>query len=153
MGFDRRNLLTVAGVIAAGISALHVACAIIGPAAYRYFGAGEQLASLAASGSPIPAVVTILLALLFGLFAAYALSGAGRVRPLPFLRQVVGVIGAVFALRGLLLLLELATLVRRPSSVPLRGLVFSAVALVVGALYLVGAFGRGAAHSSGDLET
>jgi hypothetical protein len=145
---ERRSLLVLAGVAVGGISVLHIACAIIGPAAYRYLGAGEHMASQAASGSPFPAIVTILLALIFGAFAAYALSAAGRIRPLPFVRPVVGVIGVIFALRGMLLLPELAMLVGRPASIPPQDPVFSAVALVVGVLYLVGAFGRGAPRPS-----
>jgi hypothetical protein len=143
MPTNRRHLLILAGAIVSGISALHVACAIIGPAAYRYFGAGEHMATQAEAGSPLPFLVTILLALVFGVFAAYALSAAGRIRRLPLVRPVVGTIGAIFALRGLLLFVELVSLVREPASVPSQDPVFSAVSLLVGGLYLIGGFGRG----------
>jgi hypothetical protein len=133
-----RKLLTLAGVLVFGVSAFHVACAIIGPAAYRYFGAGEQMASRAASGSPIPALVTLLLAALFAIFAVYALSAAGRLRLMPQVRGVTVGVGVVFALRGLLVVPEVGRLLRDPGSVPVRAVLFSVIALAIGALYLVG---------------
>jgi hypothetical protein len=153
MSSHQRNVLTLAGLFVLGIAVLHVACAIVGPAAYRYFGAGEQMASWAAAGSPVPAVVTLLLALVFGLFGVYALSAAGRFRPLPVVRPVVIAIGSIFALRGLAVVLEIVKLVREPESIPVREPVFSAVALVVGAAYLVGALGWRTTRSGGSRQT
>lgn len=34
-----------------GVAALHAATVVVGPAVYRYFGAGERMASLAAAGA------------------------------------------------------------------------------------------------------
>ena len=94
-------------ILGAGLSAvaaaLHVAIVIGGPAWYRFFGAGEQLASAAANGRSWPAFVTLGIACMLGLWAAYALSGAGVIRPLPFLKLALVLITSVYLLRGLVL--------------------------------------------------
>lgn len=133
-----RGALVVGGCLSLGIALLHVGCVIVGPAAYRYFGAGERLAALAAAGSPVPALVTLGIAVAFALFGLWALSGAGLAPRLILRRTGLVAIGAVFALRGLFLPLELRRLVLTPGSLPPRELVFSAVSLMVGLLYLIG---------------
>jgi hypothetical protein len=132
-----RALLAVGGVLNLGVAALHVAMVIAGPAAYRYFGAG-RLASLAADGSPLPALITLPMAVVFAGCGLYALSGAGLAPRLPLLRTGLVTIGAVFTLRGLFLPLELHALARAPQALPPRQLVFSVVSLVIGLLYLAG---------------
>jgi hypothetical protein len=134
-----RRLLILAGALSAGIALLHVACILIGPAAYRYFGAGERLASLAAAGSPVPALITAGIAAVFAVFGLYAFSGAGLVPRLPLLRTGLIAVGAVFTPRGLFLPLEIMAMLARPGAIPSRELVFSAVSLVIGLAYLGGA--------------
>ena len=94
-------------VLGAGLSAiaavLHVAIVIGGPAWYRFFGAGEQFAAAAASGRWWPAIITLGIACMLGLWAAYALSGAGVIRPLPLLKLALVLITSVYLLRGLVL--------------------------------------------------
>lgn len=133
-----RRLLVLAGAPSAGVALLHVACILVGPAAYRYFGAGERLASLAAAGSPVPALITAGIAVVFAAFGLYAFSGAGLVPPLPLLRTGLIVMGVVYTLRGLFLPLEMMAMLARPGSIPSREPVFSAVSLVIGLAYLGG---------------
>jgi hypothetical protein len=121
-----------------GIALLHVACVVIGAQAYRYFGAGEQMAARAAAGSPVPALITLLLAACFTAMGIYLLSGAGLVRPLPLVRELVLATCVIFSLRGLRLAAEVFVILRRPGVLPPRTLLFSAVALVVGVLGLIG---------------
>ena len=64
---------------------LHVVVVLIGPDAHSFFG-GPGLARQAESGSWQPALMTLVLAWLFVVFAAYGLSGAGVIRRLPLLR-------------------------------------------------------------------
>ncbi len=87
---------------------LHVGVILGGASWYRYFGAGERLAQLAERGSPIPTAVTAAIAFVFLIWAAYAFSGAGLVRPLPFLAPVLVAIAAIYLLRGALLLPAIA---------------------------------------------
>lgn len=91
-------------VAAAGLSALaalaHIGVVIGGPAWYRFFGAGEGMAQLAASGSWYPALVTLGIAAVLAGWSAYALSAAGLVPVLPFLRSVLVLITTIYLLRG-----------------------------------------------------
>ncbi len=131
------------------IAALHVVIIILGAPAYLYFGRAD-LALLAEQGSPIPALATAALVAVFAVFGLYALSGAGVIRKLPLLTIALYGIGAVYLLRGLVIILDLTRLVRG-EIYPLRQTVFSAVALVIGLLYLIGAWGkRGSANRPGD---
>ena len=133
-----RSWLVGAGVLSASIAALHLAIIAAGPRAYAYFGAGD-LAPLAAAGSPVPALLTAGLALLFGVWGWYAFAGAGLARRPPLLRLGLWVIGAIYAARGLALAPELLSL-WRGGGLPPRYAVFSFVALATGLAYLVGAW-------------
>ena len=108
----------------------------MGPSAYRYFGAGD-LAPLAESGSPLPALITGFLVALFVIWALYAFSGAGLIRKLPLLRTGLVTIGSIYTLRGVMLFPELFSLIAGRNSAP-RMAVFSAVSLIIGLSYLVG---------------
>ncbi|MBN2068416.1 MAG: hypothetical protein JW739_02155 [Opitutales bacterium] len=95
-----RILLLLASVAVGAIALLHVAIIIGGASWYRAFGAGEKMASLAESGSLVPALSTIPLVLIFALWSLYAYAAAtGRLR-LPFMRFVLCAIAAIFLLRG-----------------------------------------------------
>jgi len=99
------NTPLVIGALLSAIAALmHVGIIVGGPAWYRFFGAGEKFASAAASGRWYPAVVTFGISAVLASWSAYALSGAGVVGPLPWLKAVLVVIAAVYLLRGLVLL-------------------------------------------------
>lgn len=130
--------LKLAGWLSAAIAALHVVIIFFGPPAYRYFGAGEAMARQAEAGSLFPAAFTLLVATVFVLFALYAFAGAGTIRRLPLLRTGLVTIGAIYSLRGLLLLPQLAGYLRQPPVVAPRDLAFSMVSLCIGLLYLVG---------------
>ena len=126
-------------ILSAGLSAiaaaLHLIIVIGGPAYYRFFGAGEQFASAAANGRWWPAMITLGIAGMLGLWAAYALSGAGIIRPLPFLKLALTLITSLYLLRGLALFPAL--LFARNSVTPF---VYwsSAVSLGYGAIHLLG---------------
>jgi len=118
------------------IALVHVGIVIVGSPAYLYFGAAG-LADLAAQGSPIPALVTLTLAVLFVAWGLYALSGAGILPRLPWPRAALLIISFIYLGRGSLLLLDLAWLILG-AGYPFRQFVFSAVSLVVGLVILVG---------------
>ena len=126
-------------ILGAGLSAiaaaLHVAIVIGGSSWYRFFGAGEQFASAAENGRWWPAIITLGIACMLGLWAAYALSGAGVIRPLPFLKLALVLITSVYLLRGLVL--APALLFARSSVTPF---VFwsSAICIGYGAFHLLG---------------
>jgi hypothetical protein len=93
--------LVLAACLSAVAALLHVAIIVGGAPWYRFFGAGERMASAAAAGRWYPALVTLAIAIVLGAWAAYALSGAGAIRELPFLKLALCVIAAIYSLRGL----------------------------------------------------
>jgi len=134
----REYALTSAGWLSASVAALHVVIIFFGAAAYRYFGAGEDMARQAEAGSAMPAVLTLALATIFAVFALYAFAGAGRLRRPPLLRTGLVAIAAIYTLRGLALIPELVQFARGSATVMPRQLVFSTVSLTIGLLYLAG---------------
>ena len=134
-----KNLLLAAGLLSGCVAALHVGIMLYGGNAYRYFGAGERMARMAERGSPEPALITTVLVLLFGAWAAYAFSGAGVLAPLPWIRSCRSCIGLVYTARGLVVIPQVFLWLSAGSvGVPLRHLVFSTVSLVVGVTYVAG---------------
>jgi hypothetical protein len=134
-----RYLLNAGGIMNAAVGLLHIGIVFFGPPAYRYFRAGEGMARMAEAGSIVPAIVTSCLAVVFMVFVLYAFSAAGTVRRLPFLRPVVVGIGIVYVLRGVLMIPMAAVVwIQRNMMVEGRDILFSAVAALIGLLYLGG---------------
>lgn len=132
-----KNPWLVIGAVANFVLALlHLAIIAIGPAAYIYFGAAD-LGELAAQGSPLPAIVTFVLAIIFCVFGFYALSGAGLAPRLPLLTLGLIGIGSIYTLRGLILILDLIRSIQG-ADYPFRQTVFSGTALVIGVSILTG---------------
>lgn len=131
------NPYLLAGAAFSAIAALlHIGCIVFGASWYRFFGAGERMAQLSASGSAVPAIFTAVISVVLGLWALYALSGAGIIPKLPLTRPALCAIAAIYLLRGFAgLLLSVAA----PGE---RGVAFwlwsSAICLGIGALYLAG---------------
>ncbi len=98
-----RNWLIAAGVLSAVAALLHIGCILGGPVWYRFFGAGEGMARLAERGSWRPTVITLGIAAVLALWAAYAFSGAGLLPRLPLIRVALVAITGIYLLRGLAL--------------------------------------------------
>jgi hypothetical protein len=129
--------LVAGGVISALISILHLVLALK-PALYRYISAGQEseLARMAEQGSIPTTIVTVALALIFAIWAAYAFSGGGLLGPLPVLRVALIAIAAIYILRALALFAEINMVLNQ--GYPFQFAVFSTISLVAGLLYLVG---------------
>jgi hypothetical protein len=93
--------LFIGAVLSALAGVLHVAIVMKGAPWYRFFGAGEAFAMAAEQGKWWPHVVTLGIASVLFVWAAYALSGAGVLMPLPFTAPALLLITAVYLLRGL----------------------------------------------------
>jgi hypothetical protein len=137
------RVLIVGGALTAGAALLHVAIIIGGPDWYRFFGAGERMARMAARGSMQPALVTASIAAILAVWALYAFSGAGVIRRLPFLRLALTLIAAVYLARGLLGI-PAVMLVDDVYTNQLKAkltfmVVSSAVCIVLGVCYAIGA--------------
>lgn len=137
------RLLVLGGVLTAGAALLHVGIIIGGPDWYRFFGAGERMARMAARGSTQPALVTASIAAILGVWALYAFSGAGVIRRLPFLRLALTLIAAVYLARGLFGV-PVVMLVDDVYTNQLKAkltfmVVSSAICIVLGVCYAIGA--------------
>ncbi len=100
--YKKTNKLLIFGGFLSCIAAmLHVAIILGGADWLRFFGAGEELATMAENGSWIPALVTFAITLVLLVWALYAFSGAGLIRRLPFLKQGLVVVSAIYLVRGL----------------------------------------------------
>ena len=93
--------LILAGLLSAAACVVHLAIIIGGGPWYRFFGAGERMARLAEAGSPRPAVITLGIAAVLAIWAAYGFAGAGLIPPLPLMRPALVAISAVYLARGL----------------------------------------------------
>lgn len=127
--------LIVAGWLSVAAALLHVACVFGGPEWYRFFGAGEGMARAAERGEWYPAMVTLAIAAILGIWAAYAFAGAGVLPRLPLLRTGLIVISAIYLLRGLALI---PLYLWRPQAVDSFAIWSSLIVLVYGIAYAVG---------------
>ncbi|MEE1924766.1 hypothetical protein V0R50_24405 [Pseudomonas sp. 148P] len=95
------NLALLLGAVLSLLAAvMHLWCIAVGPAGYRWMGAGERMVRAAEKGKRFPTLITLAIALVLVIWAAYALSGAGVIGPLPLLRPALCVITLVYLLRG-----------------------------------------------------
>jgi hypothetical protein len=130
--------LFIGAILSAIASLVHLTIIVGGAEWYRFFGAGERLAQAAAAGRWYPAVVTFGIAAMLMLWAAYALSAAGLIAPLPWTQPVVILITAVYLLRAAFGLAA----VFKPALAPHHTRAFvlwsSLICLVYGVVHLLG---------------
>jgi hypothetical protein len=133
-----KSLLKLGGVLSFAVALLHVVAIFIGAPAYRYLGAGEDMATAAESGSAFPALLTLFLVVIFAIWGFYGLSGAGVIRRLPLLKIALLLIGVVYTLRGVVVFQQLFQIAASSVEVASREIVFSLVSLIIGLAYLLG---------------
>jgi hypothetical protein len=139
-----RYLLYAAAATACG-ALLHLAMPFGGPSWYAFWRAPDLLVRMAAAGHPYPAFMCAVIAALLGIFALYALSGAGIIFRLPLLRIGLAAIATVFVTRGLsfipLIVLRPAALagVCNCTEVEVFIVASSVLCVAIGASYAVGA--------------
>jgi putative oxidoreductase len=137
--------LIVAGSLSLVAALAHVAVIIGGPDWYRFFGAGEEMASMAEQGALYPALLTALIAAVLATWGLYAFAAAGLIRRLPLMKTALVIITTIYLLRGLagLLGVALAGSVDNPYLNELQKeatfiWISSLICLVFGAAYLFG---------------
>ncbi|MGH8833291.1 MAG: hypothetical protein ACREXV_19730 [Polaromonas sp.] len=133
---DIRNPFLITGAALSALAALmHLGCIIFGASWYRFFGAGERMAQLASAGSWRPTIITLAITAVLIVWSLYALSGAGLVPRLPFVRLALCVITGIYLLRGI------AGLPFLPFATGLSASFWwwsSAICLTIGAVHLIG---------------
>ena len=134
------DLFVIAAVFSFIASLLHVATVFGGASWYRFFGAGERMATLSESGSKRPTFITSCIAGILFIWGLYALSGAGIIVTLPLLNAVLIVITSIYLVRGVAGLI-LPFIVVHPflSQNSIRfWLISSTICLLFGLFYLLG---------------
>lgn len=129
------DYLLLASILNMVIALLHLLCIPMGETMFRFLGAGEEMARMAASGDWRPRIVVIVIASVFLVFAIYALSGAGWVKPLPHLKLVLIGITTIFLARALLFPLLKPLF---PSNSKMFWWITSMICLVIGCIHLMG---------------
>jgi hypothetical protein len=129
---NSKLLLVISGCCSLGIAVLHLIMIFIGAKAYEYFRAGEEMVRMAESGSAVPAIVTSVIVVIFILFGFYALSAAGMVFRVPFVRTGLCLIAIIYTVRGLFVFFQILKIAEEHES---RDMLFSLVSLSVGILY------------------
>lgn len=97
---NRNPFLIVGAALSALAALLHVGCIVFGAAWYRFFGAGERIARMAAAGHWYPTALTLMITAVLSCWAMYALSGAGVIRRLPLVRPALCAITGIYLFRG-----------------------------------------------------
>jgi hypothetical protein len=131
------GVLSLGAAMSFFVALLHLAMIPIGAEAYDFFTAPAHFIELARRGSPLPALMTLLIAFVFTVFGFYALSAAGRAPRLPQPRIILIGITGIYLLRGLVVVPELLLFLNTPD-IPLRALYFSLISLAIGIVYTIG---------------
>lgn len=92
--------LILAGVLTSLAAIAHLGCLFFGASAFRLMGAGERVARAVEAGKLQPIFVTVGIAALLSVWAAYAFSVAGLIGPSPFGKFMLPAISAVFLARA-----------------------------------------------------
>ena len=116
------------------VALLHVAIIFGGPDWYRFWGAGEQMATMEENGSLLPDLLTFFIVVIFLIWGLYAYSGAGLIRRLPLLKTALILISSIFTIRGLVLV----TYIFRPEHLSNFILLTSIVSLIAGLTHFIG---------------
>jgi hypothetical protein len=131
------GLLVAAGLMSLGVAAFHIGAAFM-PSWQRMFGAPQELID---AGPLVMGAACFGLAALFVAWGAYGFSGAGMIVDLPLLAAGLAAIGAVYTLRGLMLIPQLLAMTGRlHREIPIDppSVASSAVSLAIGLTYVLG---------------
>ncbi len=127
--------LLIGGSLSAAAAVAHLVCIAVGAPAYRFLGAGERMARAVEAGKLRPTLITLAVAGVLFVWAAYALAGAGLIDGLPFVKLVLPAICAVYLGRAVAFpLLKPAF----PENSQTFWLVSSGVCLVIGLVHAYG---------------
>lgn len=137
-----QRFLGTAAVVNFLLGLLHVAAVFGGETAARFFTAPPAILAMIRDRSPMIYPVAVVMLALFGVFGFYAWSGGGFMRRLPLLRTGLLAVTAIYLLRGLAIAPQIVAAQRHPGVLPPQAFVFSAIALLLGLVYLAGTIGR-----------
>jgi hypothetical protein len=129
------NTLIIAAICSGVAALMHLGCIIFGADWYRFLGAGEAMANMAEAGHIYPTIVTLCIVLILAIWSLYALSGAGLIMRLPFLRLGLSLIALIYLIRGFAFVILIPIF---PDNSTLFWVISSSTCLVFGLLYALG---------------
>lgn len=135
MHFTGNKYLLAATICCFAAALAHLGCIVFGGDWYRFFGAGEQMASMAEQGFWYPTIVTSFIVLVLVVWAFYGLSGAGSIKRLPLTKLALVLIAGVFLLRGVAFV---GLIPMFPENNLTFWLISSGICLFIGSLFAVG---------------
>jgi len=127
--------LALGAALSAAAAIAHLVCIAVGPAAYRFMGAGEKMARAVEAGKIQPTIVTLAISSVLLAWAAYALSGAGLITRLPLTKEVLLAITVVYLARAIAFPLLRSAF---PENSTTFWLVSSGICLLIGLLHTYG---------------
>jgi hypothetical protein len=127
--------LVVAALISALTGFAHLSCIYFGPKCFETQMAPPSIVQSAIDGTWIAPVGTVVVAAIFLLWAAYALSKAGFIRSLPLLNIGILTISFLCIVRGLL---TLQLKFRHPELVDNFNLAVGSIWFVTGVMFFLG---------------
>lgn len=131
------KMLKLGGYINILIAIVHIVCLVNAEYFFEITGVGEEMKRNAEIHPLLPYAMTIFVAIFFFIFGLYGLSGAGKIKRLPFLKWGIFTIAAIYLLRGVAgSIVNIAF----ETTFLWYHLFFSICALVIGLLYLLGGF-------------
>ncbi|MCP3940172.1 MAG: hypothetical protein GY710_01650 [Desulfobacteraceae bacterium] len=134
-----KHILVFSGVLSLVLAIFQIIISF-SPSLSLYFGAPEALVK----NIYMLIIVSFAIAGILGIFGLYAISGAGYIRALPWLKQGLLLISSIFILRGLLVIPEFLVIMGViQSSIPIapRFVVFSIGSLMIGFFFITGTIG------------
>ena len=134
-----KQMLLLSGVLSFAFALFQVIISF-SPSLSLYFGAPENLVT----NDFALILISFIVAGFLSIFGLYAISGAGYIRTLPWLKQMLVVISGIYILRGLLLIPEFLVVIGAIQvSIPVapRFVVFSAGSLLMGLFYITATIG------------
>jgi hypothetical protein len=127
--------LVMGGALSAVAAIAHLVCIAGGARAYRLMGASPRMVRAAEAGKLQPTLVTLAIAAVLGVWAAYAWAGAGVIDHLPLTKLALVAITAVYLGRAVAFPLLKPLF---PANSQVFWWVSSGICLVMGLLHLLG---------------
>lgn len=98
----QKSFLFAALILFAG-ALLHIVVLAAGPEWIAFVGAPAEVVKSAEVGTWLAPVSTLGIAALLAGLALYSLAAAGKLRPLPLAKPILGLFAAIFVVRGLII--------------------------------------------------
>lgn len=125
--------LRLAGIANLIIAIAHIVCLFWSDSFFEITGVGDKMTELSTIHWSLPYLLTIVVACTFSIMALYAFSAQGDIRKLPLLKLGIFAIAAIYTFRGLGGLIT-----GYPKDLGGLQTIYSAIALIIGLLYLIG---------------